>query len=102
DVGEAQERERLRLALPALPSVLGGEPPEFDQPRLLGVQRQAELLQATSDVSEEAFGIAAVLESHDEIVGVAHDDQVAGGGLSPPLPGPQVEGVVQEHVRQQR
>ena len=93
DVGEAQERERLRLALPALLPVLGGEPPEFDQSRLLGVQSQAELLQATPEFSEEAFGIAAVLEPHDEIVGIAHDDHVARGGPGPPLLDPQVEGV---------
>ena len=46
DVGESQEREGLRLAFPTLLSVLGGEPPEFDQSRLVGVQGQAELLQA--------------------------------------------------------
>src|SRR5262249_10311263 len=69
DVGEAQKRERLRLALPALPSVRGGEPPEFDQVRLLGVQRQAELLQAPSQFREEAFGIAAVRGPDDEARG---------------------------------
>src|SRR5262249_47236050 len=64
DVGEAQERERLRLALPTLPSVLGGEPPEFDQSRLLGVQGQAELLESFPQFSVEPFGVVAVLESH--------------------------------------
>ena len=60
DVGKAQEREGLRLALPALPSVLGGEPPEFDQSRLVGVQAQAELLETFPQFTEESFGIAAV------------------------------------------
>jgi hypothetical protein len=46
---------------PALPSVLGGEPPEFDQSRLLGVQSQAELLHAPPEFLEEAFGIAAAI-----------------------------------------
>src|SRR5262249_59727965 len=58
DVGEAQEGEGLRLALPALPSVLGGEPPEFDQPRLLGVQGQAELLEAFPPFTAEPFRLA--------------------------------------------
>jgi hypothetical protein len=62
-VGEAQERERLRFAFPALLPVHGGEPSEFDQSRLPGVQGQAELLQASQEFLEEAFGIAAVLEN---------------------------------------
>jgi hypothetical protein len=40
---EAQEVERLRLALSARLSVAGGEPPELDQPRLVGRELQAEL-----------------------------------------------------------
>jgi hypothetical protein len=100
-MGEAQEREGLRLAIPALPSLLGGDPPEFDQSRLLGVQGQAEFLEAFPQFSEEPFGLAAVLEPHDEIVGVPHDDHVACGGLGPPLLNPQVEDVMQEHIRQE-
>src|SRR5262249_54929230 len=36
------------------------------------------------------------------LVGIAHHDHVARGELGSPLLDPQVEGVVQEHVRQQR
>src|SRR4051794_23761602 len=85
DVSEAQEGEGLWLAIPSLPSVLGGEPPEFDQSRFLGVQGQAELLKPFPQFSEEPFGLTAVLEPNDKIIGVAHDDQVACGGLGPPL-----------------
>ena len=42
------------------------------------------------------------LEPDDEIVGVTHNDHVARGELGPPLLDPQVEGVVQKHVREQR
>ena len=59
DVGEAQERERLRLSCPALLPVLGGEPPEFEQSRLLGVQGQAELLKSFPQFVVEPFGVAA-------------------------------------------
>jgi hypothetical protein len=40
---EPEELERLRLAEIALRPVQRGEPPELDQPRLLGVQLQREL-----------------------------------------------------------
>src|SRR4051794_28599678 len=65
DVSEAQEDEGLWLAVPAPPSVLGGEPPQFDQSRLLGVQGQAELLEPFPQFSEEPFGLATVLEPND-------------------------------------
>src|SRR5215469_2418280 len=42
EMGEPQERERLRLAQPPGRPVRGGEPPELDQPGLLRVQLQPE------------------------------------------------------------
>ena len=45
-VGKAQESKSFRLALAALPTTLSGEPPEFDQPRFVRVQGQAELMEA--------------------------------------------------------
>jgi len=74
NVSEAQEDEGLWLAFPSLPSVLGGEPPEFDQSRFLGMQGQAELLKPFPQFLEEPFGLAAVLEPDDKIIGVTHDD----------------------------
>ena len=57
DVREAEEVERLRLPeAPRLP-VLGGEPPELDQPRLLGMQLQAELREPLAQVGEEPLGV---------------------------------------------
>src|SRR5262249_21684112 len=102
EVGEAQEGKGFRLALPALPSVLGGEPPDFDQSRFLGVQGQAELLKTSPQFSEEPFGLAAVLEPNDEIVGVPHDDHIARDELGPPLLNPQVEDVMKKYVREKR
>jgi tetratricopeptide (TPR) repeat protein len=72
-MGEAQKREGLRHALPALPSVLCGEPPEFDQSRFLGVQGQAEFLNTSPQFSVEPFGFAGVLESHAEVVGLSNE-----------------------------
>src|SRR6218665_2921451 len=44
-VGEPQEVEGLRFALSSTASVVPGEAPELDQPRLLRMQLQPELLQ---------------------------------------------------------
>jgi hypothetical protein len=43
---EAQKREGFRFSRPPPLSILGGEPPELDQPRLLRVQLQTKLRQA--------------------------------------------------------
>ena len=43
-----------------------------------------------------------VLEADDEVVGVAHDDHIAGGHAPSPARGPEVEGVVQVDVGEQR
>src|SRR6266487_7043453 len=45
DVREAQEVERLRLPQSPRRSSLGSEPPELDQPGLVGMQLQPELRQ---------------------------------------------------------
>ena len=66
------------------------------------MQRQRELLQPLAQSRQETHGVALVLKAGDDIVGVAHDHDVARGlAPSPPL-GPQVEGVVQVDVGEQR
>jgi hypothetical protein len=47
-VREAEEREGLRRTLVSLLSMLGGMHAELDEPRLFGMQFQAELLHAPS------------------------------------------------------
>ena len=51
---------------------------------------------------QEAAGVALVLETDDEVVGVAHDDHVARGLTLSPAHGPQIEYVVQVDVGQER
>ena len=90
------------LPRPRASPVLGGEPPELDQPRLLGVQLQAELREPCAKIGQEPLGVIPVLEAHHEVVGEAHDDHVTARVPTPPLVGPQVEDVVQVDVRKQR
>src|SRR6058998_1873090 len=75
-VREAEEVERLRLPLAGALSVLGREGPEFQQPRLLGVQLQAELCEPLTQVSQKPLGLRPVLEPHDEVVRAPHDFSV--------------------------
>ena len=101
-MGEAQEVKRLRLPVATPLPILGGEPPELDQPRLLRMQRKTELRETLFQVAQESFGILAVLKAQHEIIGVPNDDDIALGIPFPPLLHPEVEGVVQIHVREQR
>ena len=87
---------------PARSPVLGRERPELDQPRLLGVQLQAELREPLAQLRQEPLGLRSVLESHDEVVREPHDDHVAARLLLPPPLDPEVEHVVQVDVRQER
>ena len=99
---EAQELERLRLAETPLLPLLGGEPPELDQARLLGIQLQAELREPVAKVRPEPLSVIPMLETHHEVVGETHDDHFTARVPSPPLVSPQVKDVVQVDVRQQR
>src|SRR5712691_487217 len=79
DVREAEEIERLRLPLAGALPVLGREWPEFQQSRLLGVQLPAELRESLTQVSQKPLSVRPMLEPHDEVVRVPHDDHIAMG-----------------------
>ena len=102
-VREAQEVERLRLALPPHSTVRVGEPPELDEPGLVGVNAQVEAPKALFQVVHESLRIAPVLEAHHEVVGISDDNRLAfdRAGAPPPLK-PQIQDVVQVNVGQDR
>ena len=81
DVREPQEVKGLRLALAAAQPIPGGEPSELEQPRFLRVQGQAELGEPFPKFVQEPFGLMAVLEADDEVIGVTNDDDIAEGEL---------------------
>jgi hypothetical protein len=72
------------------------------EPRLLGVQLQAELREPVAKVGPEPIGITAMLEPHHEVVGETRDNDVTARVPSSPLVSPQVKEVVQVAVRQER
>ena len=97
DEDKTQELEGLRFALPTPPPP---PPPlcriaaELQQTGLLPVQFEPESLEPLAHVLPEAPGIAFMLETGNEIVGVAHEDHLAPGFALPPLPGPEIEDTV--------
>src|SRR3954452_1544681 len=101
-VGEPEEVERLRPAEAASPAGRDRTLAELDQRRLLRVQSEPEPGQPLPEVGEEPLRVPPVLEADDPVVGVAHDDHVAGRVASPPPRDPEVGGVVEEDVGEQR
>ncbi len=102
DEGEAQEVEGLRFAEPSRLAVFRCKASELDEPGLLGMKRQRELLQPRAHLVEEAPGVTLVLEPDNEVVGIAYEDHVAGGLTPSPALGPEIENIVQIDVGQER
>ena len=59
------------------------------------------MLQPVTKSILERLSVAAILESDDEVVGVAHDDDFAARMPLPPLVDPLVQHVVQVDVDEQ-
>src|SRR5438132_11703981 len=102
DVGAAEEVERLRFPFSALLPVFGCERSELQQPRFLGMQLQAELSHSLDQFCPEPYGIRFRPETHTDVVGKPHDDQVTAGVLPTPRLGPQVEHIMEIDVSQPR
>jgi hypothetical protein len=78
-VRKTQEVERFGFPFATPDTVFGRETTEFDQARLLGMEREAKLLQSGTELSKKSFGIPSMLKSRDKIVRVADDDDFAIG-----------------------
>lgn len=101
-MGKAEEREALRFTQATPGPAFGRKAAKLDQASLLWVQQQRELLEPLLQLRQKSPGIRFVLKAGNEIVGVAHEDDLpAGVAASPPL-GPQIKGVVQVDVGEQR
>jgi hypothetical protein len=76
-VREAEEVEGLRLPVATVSPSPVRRAAEFDETRLVGMQRQPEARETLAQLGEEVFGLLVMLESDDEIIREAHDDHVA-------------------------
>ena len=100
-VRKAEKVKRLGTPFAACCSPFGRKATEFDQTRFLFVQLQAKLGKAGSECFQARNCLASLRETNHKVVRITdHDDIASTVVLSPPLH-PQVEHVVQEHVRQQ-
>ena len=98
---EAQKVESLRLVHPALAPVQIREPAKLHEAGLVPVKTETEPAQPLPNVAEVPLRIPLVLEPDNDIVGVTDDDRFAIRDVRAPfLAEPQVEHIVQEHVRQ--
>ena len=77
---------------------------DFGHMSAVALGPRAELFssQQLAEFYQEPFGIGAMLEADQEVVGVPDNDHVTSGVPLSPLVGPQVEDVVDVYVRQQR
>ena len=75
---------------------------KLNQPGLVRMERQRELLKSCSHRIEEATCVVLVLEANDQIVGVPHDDHVALGLAPSPAVSPEIKAVVQVDIGKKR
>src|SRR5450755_1345674 len=76
DVREPQKVEGLGLAEVPLLSLLGGESPKLDQPRLLSMQFQAELREPVAELREEPLGVISMLEARHVVISKPHENDL--------------------------
>src|SRR6266446_170713 len=101
-VREAEKVEALGSPVAPAPPADRREAAELDEARLVGMQRQPAPRQPLAQLGEARLGLLPLLESHDEVIGEAHDHDVSARLLlSPPL-NPEIEPVVQVKMGQQR
>src|SRR2546426_599388 len=101
-VREAEKVDARGSPVAPAPSADRREAAELDEARLVGMQRPPEPRQPRAQLGEALLSLLPMLESHDEVIGEAHDHDVSARLLlSPPLD-PEIEHVVQVKIGQQR
>src|SRR5438128_2169873 len=97
-VREAEKVEALGSPVAPASPVGRREAAELDEARLVGMQRQPELREPLAQLGEELLRLLPMLESHDEVIGEAHDHDISARLLLPPPLDPEIEHVVQIEV----
>lgn len=102
EVLKTQKVKRLGTAKPTFGSTLDGKPAEHDEPGLVLVQRQPELGHTLLEGRNHIPCIALALKAHDKVISVANHDHASTRYASAPCMRPEIEGVVQEDVGEDR
>ncbi len=100
EMQEAQEVEVLRLSLASGTSAGSCKASKLNDPSLVGMKLQRELLQPFAKLSQEPLGVPTMLEANHKVISKARDDDITPCVPSPPLLNPEIEGVVQVEVGQ--
>src|SRR6204780_3153108 len=101
-VRESKEREGLWFSFPTLLPINLRETTKLDQSRLLRMEFQREACQPFPKLSQKSLGVFALLKADHQIVSVANNYHLSARSLPAPCLNPQVEHIVQIHVRQKR
>src|SRR6266700_1850418 len=99
---EPKKRERLRLSLTTLLPIDLRDPTKLDQSRLLRMEFQREVRQPFLKLSQEPLSVFTPLKADHQIVSVSDKHHLSARYLPAPCLNPQVEHIVQIHVRQKR
>jgi hypothetical protein len=102
DVRQAEEVEGLRFSLAPPPAPVTCPPPKVKEACLVRGQLHVEPVEALPQVAQALLSAVFVLEADDEVVTVAHADDVSPCVPAAPLGGPEVKDIVQVEVRQER
>src|SRR6266404_2660892 len=102
DVRKAKKVERFRFPFSTPLSLVDRIRTELQKSRLLGMQFQVELPHSFGKLRPTLIGIRFAVESHHDVVGKSHDDDVAVRALLTPCLNPQVKYVMKIDVRQKR
>src|SRR5439155_5404435 len=101
-VREAENVEALGSPVAPASPADRREAAELDEARLVRMQRPPQPRQPLAQLGEALLSLLPMLESHDEVIGEAHDHDISARLLlSPPLD-PEIEHVVQVKIGQQR
>src|SRR5467141_1147899 len=102
DMRKTEEVERFRFPFSTPLPLVDGIRTELQKARLLGMQFQVELPHSFGKLRPKLISIRFAVESHHDVVGKSHDDDVAVRALLTPCLNPQVKYVMKIDVRQKR
>lgn len=102
NVGESKKVKTLRPSQSTFDSVVDRKWIKFNQTRLFWMKCQRKLLESRLQLSQKLLDNSKILKSNNEIVRPAYDNDISAFALRSTLLNPQIEGVVQKDVRQQR
>ena len=86
-----QEVERLRFAVPTLPSIVLRETAELDDSCFVGMQFQPELRKTLPQFRQKPLGLVTMLKSGNKVIGEADEDDLPVRLLLSPSLDPEVE-----------